>query len=352
MMRATSSEPNFCRLDAIRQRCRASGGSKILPPHTFQDGVKEVRCTPRYFVAERTCQDIRLLVAPLNDFTFDGGVLAPGSMLPVGFIEEINAESDGVSVKVTPMSGPEGIAEVMEQVYGLQPNEVDVLFHFIPPHAAKTRFNMSHPETAEFYDRLHQLILRVLVGQLGVGNNWVIADPGCADGVKLASLIAKHTGAHVYASDISREVALAVVRNQISSVALNAGRVSVDCYPVQEIDQQHDGEPFDLVIASGLFNLQVMDNERDVLSGLEAIWRALKPGGRLLLTGKSPLLVRSHELAYLGFHREIQMFPNWLFTRMGLFPEQFYLMQKVEDRFGLTEGLEIFREMEWVRLAG
>ncbi|MCX5750836.1 MAG: hypothetical protein NT099_04100 [Candidatus Saganbacteria bacterium] len=320
---------------------------KEVVPDIFWDISEIVCCShdPRF-------ETFRMVLFPAALAKEKGAPESEGDhdLIPLGFLEGTSFEEGKRNITWRPLVDDEDIGWAKEDVTSMAPDEVDLVHHWLPDHPS-LEFDLADPyrraETREYYERLH----RTIVGQLkplGINPSWNIAEPGCERRAGLATLIARETGARVYASDVSGQSLVDAYSANYDNPLVASGRLSFHHYPVQELHRQHSGVSFDMVLLAGVFNWQIMDNEKDVLDGLEAVWASTHPDSLVLMTGLGPLLVRSHELKRMGFKMIMYTLPKMLFDRPGTSPGQFYLMQRGEGNFRRPEHLDVLSEMKQV----
>lgn len=290
--------------------------------------VTEVVCTPP------RDKKIRLFVELIYD---DKKV---PKLTATGILHSIDAIGDKRSLTVTPFSHEDSL-RVENLVPQLPANRVDVLCRY-PSFVEADNFavldHLSNSATQRHYEAIHEITMG-LTRELGVTRSWRIAEPGCERRAGLSTAIAREMGASVFASDIHPEIVGSLKATN------NLPNLHFGNYPVQQLHMQHNFR-FDLVLASGLFNRRVMDNEKDVLDGLHAVWEATAPGGYVIMTGLTPLLVRSDELRKMGFNILRSSIPELLFA-YGKSPYNFYVMERggAWSYFNRPDHLEYFQEM-------
>jgi hypothetical protein len=334
---------HLCRILEIREQSRPAV-RRVRLSGVFPDAVKVLACGDHRVERREEAGLLLMAVGDLDERYKDEPV---GTMtIPIGFVEEVGMEA-GERYAAICSFDDQVSRRSMTLVRAMPPHEAEVLYHFcqrVPPVDFSTADFMASPACRDFYEDLHGRIINA-ISRLPITRDWRVAEPGCSCFLDLSIRVARRFGVKVWASDASRDVFLRIFTENMRNPLFSSGQISMGCYPVAELDQYAPEEKFDLVLLSGLFNLQVMGREEDVLNGLAAVWRATRPGGYVFLTGKTAALVRARELRRMGFNVLATSLPELLFYERARYAEQFYILQRGEGAFCRPPNLEMFTEM-------
>ncbi|OGC21425.1 hypothetical protein A2291_07905 [candidate division WOR-1 bacterium RIFOXYB2_FULL_42_35] len=280
----------------------------------------------------------------------DGKIIAYLGPIPMGVLSgEINFEKGDRSLSFHPIANPTDNATLVRETKMLAPAEVSVQLHYPPsdlPYMDFRGFGGTNPRGDELYHRINAAILDT-VREVGIHESSVVCEVGCANASLGASII-RATQARVYSTDIeesnirnAREVKRQVLSSQLQK------RHYVFLMDVRALASL---PPADLSIASGLFNMQVINSEDHVLQGVRRLIEATKLNGIIILTGHTALWINEPEMEKMGCKVITRSLPDQLYGEMTCIG-QFYVLQKIDNNPSWPTSLRLFREQSLVSQA-
>ena len=145
-----------------------------------------------------------------------------------------------------------------------------------------------------------------------------LLDIGAGPGKLALAIKEKYPSIDVYALDYNEDI--------VTDAGKLLGAEKVRCGKAQHVEAAFDGKKFDVIVANAFFEREVLEQDSIAREILQASFNQLNPGGYLITTGYTPLIISRADLENAGFEVLNTVVPEHLFS--FALPKQLYVARK------------------------